>query len=118
MNHRTRLHRCRRGISLLEILAVVTLVGIIAMIAAPRLAHSGDSAKANSCFATKGLIEVQAELWLRNKGTAPLADLSDMMAVPAYFPDGVITCPVDGTAYQLDTATMQVTGHTHADLLD
>ena len=120
MNHPPRLRDClhRRGISLLEILAVVSLIGIIAMIVVPRLATSSDKARANSCFATKGLIEVQAELWFRNKGVAPLADLSDIMAVPKYFPDGAVTCPVDGTAYQLDTATMSVNGHAHADLLD
>lgn len=120
MNHPTRSQFCRgrRGLSILEVLAVVTLVGIIAVIVVPRLATSGDKAKANSCFATKGMIEVQAELWFRNKGVAPLANLSDIMAVPAYFPDGTVTCPVDGTAYQLDTATMRVVGHAHADLLD
>lgn len=120
MNHHIRLRFCfrRRGVSLLELIAVVTLMGIIAMIAVPRLATSGDAPKANSCFATKGQIEVQAELWFRNKGVAPQADLSDIMAVPTYFPHGVVKCPVDGTAYQLDTTTMQVNGHAHADLLD
>lgn len=120
MKHFTRSRSCvcRPGVSLLEILAVVTLMGIIAMIALPRLATSGDKTKANSCFATKGMIEVQAELWFRNKGVAPAADLSDIMGAPAYFPDGAITCPVDGTAYQIDTATRRVNGHAHADLLD
>jgi len=102
----------------MELLLVVTIMGIIAMIAVPRLATSGDQTKANSCFATKGMVEVQAELWFRNKGVAPAANLSDIMAAPAYFPDGALTCPVDGTAYQLDTTTLRVNGHTHTDLLD
>lgn len=102
----------------MEVLAVVTIIGIIAMIAVPRLATSGDKPKANACFVTKGMVEIQAELWFRNKGVAPAANLSDIMAVPAYFPDGPVTCPVDGSAYQLNTATMQVNGHAHADLLD
>ncbi len=120
MNYPTRSHSCvqRSGVSLMEIIAVVTLMGIIAMIVVPRLATSGDAPKANSCFATKGMIEVQAELWFRNKGVAPAADLGDIMAVPAYFPDGAVACPVDGTAYTFDTATMRVNGHAHADLLD
>lgn len=108
----------RRGISLLELLAVITLMGIIAMIAVPRLARSGDKTKANSCFTTKGTIEVQAELWSRNKGVAPAADLSDVMANPSYFPDGAVTCPVDGSAYELNTTTLRVIGHTHTDLID
>ncbi|MCA9123236.1 MAG: prepilin-type N-terminal cleavage/methylation domain-containing protein [Planctomycetaceae bacterium] len=108
----------RSGLSLMEVLAVVTLMGIIAMIAVPRLATSGDKPKANSCFATKGMIEVQAELWLRNKGVPPAASLNDIMADNKYFPDGAVVCPVDGSAYRLNTTNMTVNGHTHTDLLD
>ena len=115
---RSRSRLCKAGLSLLEVLAVVTIMGIIALIAIPRLASSGDKPKANSCFVTKGMIEIQAELWLRNKGIAPAADLSDIMASSTYFPDGAVTCPVDGSAYQLNTTTMTVIGHTHTDLLD
>ena len=115
---RSRSRLRRTGLSLLEVLAVVTLMGIIAMIAIPRLANSGDKPKANSCFARKGMIEVQAELWLRNKGLAPAANLGDMMANTTYFPEGPVTCPIDGSSYQLNTTTMTVNGHTHTDLLD
>ena len=120
MNHSTHSRHCscRRGLSLLEILAVVTIIGIIAMIAVPRLATSGDKTKANSCFTTKGMIEIQAELWRRNKGVAPAANLSDIMAASGYFPDGPVKCPVDGSVYQINTTTLRVNGHTHADLLD
>ncbi|HUG68980.1 MAG TPA: prepilin-type N-terminal cleavage/methylation domain-containing protein [Pirellulaceae bacterium] len=120
MNHaaRRRSRPRRTGLSLLEVLAVVTIMGIIALIAIPRLANSGDKPKANSCFARKGMIEVQAELWLRDKGVAPAADLSDMMSNLSYFPDGAVTCPIDGSPYQLNTTTMTVNGHTHTDLLD
>ncbi|MDA1055502.1 MAG: prepilin-type N-terminal cleavage/methylation domain-containing protein [Planctomycetota bacterium] len=124
MNHQARslsgLRRRgpRRGLSLLEVLAVVTLMGIIAMIVVPRLAHSGVVTKANSCFTTKGVIEVQAELWFRNKGNPPAANLTNIMADTSYFPDGAVTCPVDGAAYEIDTTTMRVNGHAHADLLD
>lgn len=108
----------RAGLSLLEVLAVVTLMGIIAMIAVPRLANSSDQPKATSCFARKGMIEVQAELWFRNKGVPPAANLNNIMADTTYFPDGPVTCPVDGSDYQLNTTTMTVNGHAHADLLD
>lgn len=110
--------RRRPGLSLMEVLAVVTIMGIIALIAVPRLATSGDKPKANSCFTTKGMIEIQAELWFRNKGTVPNANLSNIMADTNYFPDGAVTCPVDGSAYQINTTTMRVNGHTHTDLLD
>ncbi|MCB9937220.1 MAG: type II secretion system protein [Planctomycetaceae bacterium] len=106
----------RRGMGLLEVLAVVTLMGIIAMIVVPRLAGTSDATRANSCFARKGNIEVQAELWLRTKGVPPAANLNDIMANPTYFPDGAVVCPVDGSVYTLNTTTMTVNGHAHTDL--
>jgi prepilin-type N-terminal cleavage/methylation domain-containing protein len=120
MYHPARSRTCLRrlGLSLLEVLAVVTIMGIIALIALPRFASSGDKPKANSCFASKGVIEVQAELWLRSKGVPPAANLNDIMANQTYFPDGPVTCPIDGSAYELNTTTMTVNGHTHTDLLD
>lgn len=56
MNRLARSQTClrRTGLSLLEVLAVVTLMGIIALIAIPRLANSGDKPKANSCSREKG----------------------------------------------------------------
>ena len=105
--------RVAAGISFLEVIAVVAVMGILIMIAMPRLATSGFAAKRNGCFTNKGNVEVQSQLWYRNKGSWPDADLGNIMADTDYFPDGAVTCPVDGTAYQFDSATERVTGHTH-----
>ncbi len=101
------------GFSLLEILAVVVLLGIVAMIAIPRFGTSADAAKATTCHINTGNIEVQAALWFRNKGTWPASNLSDMFAATDYFPDGGTSCPVDGSSYTFDSTTEVVTGHTH-----
>jgi len=102
-----------RGLSLLELLAVVTLMGIIAMVVVPRFGGTADDAKATGCSVNRNNIEVQAQLWFRNKGTWPQSNLNDLMGDPDYFPDGPVTCPVDGSAYSFDPLTQRVTGHNH-----
>ena len=103
----------RAGLSLLEMLAVVVLMGVLAAIVIPRFSTNALEAKRNACFVNKGNIEVQCQLWLRQKNANPAANLSDVGANTSYFPEGLPTCPVDGTSYTIDTTTLRVTGHTH-----
>lgn len=110
---RSRIGSCRQALSLLELLAVVTLMGIIAVIAVPRLTGSSNQTRANACFSNVGTIEVQAQLWRRNKGSAPAANLDDIMSDATYFPDGPVVCPIDQSEYTLDRSTLRVDGHTH-----
>ena len=110
-NKTTQTHR--RGVSLLELLVVVVILGIVAMIAVPRFGGSATKAKAAGCHINTGNIKVQAELWYRNKGTWPASNLADIFADSTYFPDGATTCPVDGSSYAFDAATEKVLGHTH-----
>lgn len=104
----------RRGFTLAELVAVVVILGIIACVVIPRLSGSSFDSKRNACYVNSTDIEVRAELWFRNKGSWPAQDLSDLGADPAYFPDGLQPCPVDGTGYVLDGTTHRVTGHEHA----
>jgi prepilin-type N-terminal cleavage/methylation domain-containing protein len=103
----------RHGLNLLEMLVVVVIAGIVAAIVLPRLATRALDARKNSCYVNKGKIEVQTQLWYRNKGSWPATNLSDIAADTAYFPEGLPTCPVDSTAYTIDAATHKVVGHTH-----
>ncbi len=112
MKSRTR-HRGQRGISFLEVMAVVVILGIIAAIALPRFGDSTAAAKTATCRINTGNIEVQAALWYRNKGTWPASDLSDIFADTSYFPDGATSCPLDGSTYTFDAATEEVVGHAH-----
>jgi general secretion pathway protein G len=103
----------RVGMTLLEMLAVVTLMGILAIIVVPRFSTHSVEAKKNACFVNKGNIEVQCQLWFRQKGTAPANNLSDIGADKGYFPEGAPKCPVDGSTYTINTSTMRVSGHAH-----
>lgn len=105
--------RVGRGLSLLEIIGTVTVLGILAMIVVPRFAGTSFQAKRNGCFTSRGNIEIQAQLWFRNKGTWPDSDLGNIMADTDYFPDGAVTCPVDNSAYAFDSATQRVLNHAH-----
>jgi prepilin-type N-terminal cleavage/methylation domain-containing protein len=115
MDRLDRLQRAlrRSGWTLLELLLVVTVLGIVAVVALPRFSNYASPAKKNTCYTLKGNLEVQAQLWYRNKGVWPAADFSDMAADPNYLPEGLPSCPVDGSAYLLDPATHRVVGHTH-----
>lgn len=105
--------RATRGFSLLEVLAVVVILAIVAALAIPRFGGSSREAKITSCRALQGHLNIQSQLWFRNKGTWPAADLSDLMADQYYFPEGPVACPVDGSPYQFDPATRRVTPHEH-----
>ena len=99
--------------SLLEMLAAVTILGILAAVLLPRMGAYGAKAKGNACSVNKANIDVQTQLWYRTKGAWPATNLSDIGANKTYFPDVLPVCPVDGSAYQLDSTTHRVVGHAH-----
>jgi prepilin-type N-terminal cleavage/methylation domain-containing protein len=103
----------RRAFSLTELLAVVVILGVLAALIVPRATGHRDSANRAACFANQAEIELQAKLWLRASGSYPAADLSNIGANTTYFPEGVPSCPVDGSGYTIDTISGFVVGHTH-----
>ncbi len=107
MNRKQR----RNAFSLLELLAVVVILGIIALVIIPRISFSSATAKKNACFQNKAEINTAVEKFNWDTGALP-ADITDLDD-DAYFPDGIPTCPVDGSAYALDAASKRVTGHAH-----
>ncbi len=103
----------RHGFSIIELLAVLTILGILAAALVPRANNHVNEAERRACHVHQGEIELQSQLWRRNNGGFPSANLSDIGANPTYFPEGVPVCPIDGTAYTIDTTTGLVIGHTH-----
>ena len=100
--------RKRRGFSLLELLAVVTILGVIALIIIPRITVSSATAKANANGQNKAEINSAIERWYFNTGTWPATNLSDIGADVNYFPTGVPTNPVDGSAYAMNAVSHRV----------
>ncbi|MEL6108651.1 MAG: prepilin-type N-terminal cleavage/methylation domain-containing protein [Planctomycetota bacterium] len=103
----------RHGLSLLELLAVVAILGVLAVMIIPRLSSGAHESKRHSCHVQRGVIEIQAALWRREFGAWPQSDLGDISAAQAFFPEGLPTCPVDGSPYTFDAGSGRVTGHGH-----
>ena len=101
-------YRKRSGFSLMELLAVVTILGIIAAIIVPRVTVSSDTSKQKVHAHNKGTINAALERWYIEKGTWPANDLSDIGADANYFPDGIPTNPTNGSAYTLNATTHRV----------
>ncbi len=97
-----------RGFSLLELLAVVTILGIIAAIIVPRVTVSTDAAKQRVRDHHKATINAAVERWYIDKNSWPANDLSDIAADINYFPESIPPNPVDSSAYTLNTTTNRV----------
>jgi general secretion pathway protein G len=97
--------------SLIELLAVVTILGIIAALVLPRITVSTDRTKETTCVHNRAEINISVERYYLHTGSWPANDLSDIAADLDYFPNGVPTCPSTGEAYRLDPTTHRVIGH-------
>lgn len=107
--------RRKGAFTLVEILAVVVILGILAAVIVPRVIASSATAKTNACLQNKAVINTAVEKWYFEKGTWPLDALTDIAADADYFPEGIPVCPVDSTAYALDAVSgnHRVDGHAH-----
>ncbi|QDV44226.1 hypothetical protein Enr13x_40880 [Stieleria neptunia] len=103
----------RIGLSLLELLAALAIMGVIAVAIVPRISGGAGQANDSSCQLRKAVIEVQVSLWQRENGRWPMQDLSDIGSDVRFFPDGLPRCPVDSTRYTIDASTGRVNGHHH-----
>lgn len=103
-----RLNHQKRGFSLLELLAVVTILGIIAAIIVPRVTVSSATAKQKVRDHHKATINAAVERYYVDTNTWPANDLSDLGVNANYFPDGLPVNPVDGSAYTLNATTHRV----------
>ncbi len=92
-----RLLKNRRGLTLIELLIVVIILGALAAIAIPRMSQSADTAKTRACLTNVETINTQVELYYAdNDGSWPT--LSTFLDDPNYFPE-TPECPSDGGEY-------------------
>jgi competence protein ComGC len=108
----TRSTKSARAFSLLELLSIVALLGVVALVLVPRLTGGGAPAKSAACKTNRGDIEVQVELWRHNTGSLPATNLSNIGTDLTYFPSGLPICPVDSSAYTIDS-NGRIVGHNH-----
>ncbi|MFT5327982.1 MAG: prepilin-type N-terminal cleavage/methylation domain-containing protein [Planctomycetaceae bacterium] len=101
--------RARRGFSLLELLAVTTIIGIVASVVLPRIGESASHAKGEVCLEYKAQLNVAAEKFFLANGRLP--KVVNQLHGEEYYGSEVPACPVDGSAYRLNLITGRVTGH-------
>jgi prepilin-type N-terminal cleavage/methylation domain-containing protein len=97
--------------SLLELIAVVTIIGIIAAIILPKASLARNEAAEKSCLHNRMLINSAVERYAVTTGAYP-ADLNVLATDQNYFPEGIPVCPVSGHAYTLNTTTNRIDQHT------
>jgi general secretion pathway protein G len=103
-----RKYSLRKGFSLVELLAIITILAIIAAIMVPRFVHSSEAAKAKLNHHNKAVINTAVDRWYVEKGTWPASDLADIAADPKYFPEGLPANPVSTAPYTLNPANHRV----------
>ena len=84
-----------KGFSLIEILIVVTILGVLSAIVLPRFTSSSDDAKKNAHITERGLIDTQSELYQTDIGSIPTAMTYNGWGGEAtfktYFPDTTLS---------------------------
>ncbi|MBN2138029.1 MAG: type II secretion system protein GspG [Sedimentisphaerales bacterium] len=86
----------RKGVTLVELLIVVVILGALAAISIPRITASSTTAKANACAANIDIMNSQIEMYRADTGSYP-STLTALVSDPNYFPDGLPVCPSGGT---------------------
>src|SRR4051812_29715377 len=100
-----------RGFSLLEMLAIITIMGIMAAVIIPRIGGQTTKAKANVCSQYQGDLNEALERYYFDHEVWS-SNLNDIQT-DDYYPTEIPVCPVTGQPYAIDPATHRITGHHH-----
>lgn len=103
--------RPKKGLTLVELLIVVLILGALATIAIPRMIGSTSTARINACKTNIKRMNSQIELYFQNEDTWPL-NFNDLTDDPNYFPEGPPECPF-GDSYTIHGSIHRVDEHSH-----
>jgi len=101
--------RCKKpsnGFSLLELLAVITILGIIAAVVMPRITASTTAAKQAGALQFRSDLNDALEKYFFDTNTFP-PDLQTLYT-DGYYSEPIPLNPVTNQPFQLDTATGRV----------
>ncbi len=109
-------YKNKKGVTLIELLIVVIILGALAAIAIPRISTSAHNARKYSCYTNVDILNSQLEMYAADDDGSYPATLSDLTADANYFPDSAPVCPFDSAAYP-DALTadnrVDASSHTH-----
>ncbi|MEZ6091391.1 MAG: prepilin-type N-terminal cleavage/methylation domain-containing protein [Pirellulaceae bacterium] len=99
------------GFSLLELIAVITIMGVLVLVVTQRISVSGVKAKAECCKQYQAELNRALERYNFETGDFP-ATLDDL-GNSEYYPESVPHCPVTAKPYQIDAATGRIQHPAH-----
>jgi prepilin-type N-terminal cleavage/methylation domain-containing protein len=100
-----KLSKNRKGLTLIELLIVVLILGALAAIAIPRISQNSTAAKWKACQTNIATMNTQIEAYHADTDDWPVFDT--LTTDVNYFPDLTPVCPSGGT-YTMSGTTYRV----------
>ena len=87
-----------KGLTLVELMIVVTILVVLATIAIPKISQGVTNAKIRACEANIDLLNQAIENYCLTNGAFP-TDLAAILGDENLFPDGQLTCLITNDVY-------------------